>query len=447
MPPTSTFERAPADEKPIPAATAATTPTVSTVGTDSARMSMSPLTAVTAAPLMYAATWSSTWLSASDSPNASAATPPDSATATLMADRSAWSTAVTLTPSAERTVPPSMKALTSLKMWLLDSTPAPLAARPRPPAMATAAAAAAESMRAVSSAWTVIAPLRERTDAPVIDASTLLPISLCAIVTPTATATAAGPKPAATATAAATEWMLEASSAARLTLAASMPPAALPSIVLATSTSIVLRAETPAPAPAIPKPPAPSATDPATTIACTPWSACAVSRRSRAACTPASTIDVATRLPASDAPIVFSATATPTDAAMPADAPVPMPTATATTIDEISAVLTASSVTSRALTSVACCTTASVRLSIWLNATAPAPATATPRPSPLMPNPTDAAAETALIVVVVTFSAPVDGFSARSNDWPSGASTVQRWPSTSATILSLSTSSQREGTV
>ena len=149
-------------------------------------------------------------------------------------------------------------------------------------------------------------------------------------------------------------------------------------------------------------------------------------------------------------PMKLRATAMPIDAPMPAVPPAPTAADSAATVDAMLEVLWASRSTAPWL---------SIRRLFWPNArvlpsttfcaTAPAPLTATPAVPP-MPSASEAAAETALMVFLVTLS--VSGAAAAlvrvsTKVWPSGATSVQLWPSTSVWITSFSTSIHLEASV
>ena len=100
------------------------------------------------------------------------------------------------------------------------------------------------------------------------------------------------------------------------------------------------------------------------------------------------------------------ATAMPMDAPMPTDAPPPIAAVAATTVESMSDELSAVSVTLPPLSITLSSPRATVLLRITFCATAPAPLTAMPTPPPPMPTATDAATDTALIVLRDTPMAP-----------------------------------------
>ncbi len=259
-----------------------------------------------------------------------------------------------------------------------------------------------------------------------------------------ARATPTLPKPAARATAAATALMRDRSSAVTSTLPAWMPARPSPSITADTSTPILFSANTPEPATPMPTAPAPTAAVPATTMA---TMSCAARACTLSASAPSTSVSTRPALTASGVslpapgrqPMKFCDTAMPMDAPMPT-APPPTASAAATTTELMPALLLALMAMSSALSSTLPLTRAEVPPRMTFCATAPAPATA----MPTLPKPTasEAAAATALMVLWVTASWPL-AVRVRISVRPSGATTDQRWPSSSTLTRSGFTRCQR----
>ena len=346
---------------------------------------------------------------------APAATPTATAAATTVASISPPRSALIVTLPALTRLLSSTSAWVEVRITLVATAPAPLTPMPAPPPKPAAIAAANATTRiaASSAAVTVMLPRVVATSsASKIVATTVLLMVLNASPMPIATDTpAVRPNDAASETAPASASMVELLAAVTLMLPASMPAAPSPSIALRTSTPMVFSAYTPEPPMATPTTaPMPTAADPAITIESMVWSARALRLRLPAAstlvsfstaCTPPRTVESL-----GDAPMKLRATATPIDAPMPTDAPPPIATVAATTVASMSDALSAVSVTWPPLSITLSSACATVRPMITFCATAPAPLTAMPTPVPPRPTATDAATDTALIVLRETEIAP-----------------------------------------